>query len=192
MDRNVTFGAIAVIVLLILTSVAGVANQSASPAGPVEQADSAEQPRPRLSLTVDRATCLLGQSFVVNVSLANDGPGDLYLFRPFYWSWGGLELFVKDWNGREWSAGIECCVPPVPPDPAKLLLLGANQFFGLQTTLPVSSLMGAAGKYSIRVTYQSHAWKSVYSAETQRLPALWHESDQLTSNVVAIDVRIKD
>jgi hypothetical protein len=58
--------------------------------------------------------------------------------------------------------------------------------------LPVSSMMGEPGKYSIRVTYQSEARKSVYTEDTQRLPALWRESGQLVSNVVALEVRIKD
>jgi hypothetical protein len=141
-------------------------------------------------LTGDKIKASLQDYLTLSISILNDGPDAVYVYRHLAWGYsGGLVLHVQNEKGEP-VGQLECTVPPPPPpdDPTILVLLEEGRFYGVRRRIRVDNFMPSPGRYTLRVEYWSPIPRAFVDPKLRNLTVLWHEDPSLYSNKLDLEV----
>jgi len=138
----------------------------------------------------DKAKGHIEDVLTIDVVIRNDGPETIYLFRRLEWGiGGGLALMIKNDRGERVPTGDRILWPPLPPnDPAMLVQLDEDRFFGARRELDVKRFFRSPGKYTLQVEYVSPIFRAAYGDKLPNLPIVSGEDPAIYSNELTFEV----
>ena len=141
-------------------------------------------------LSTDKAKACMEDILDIDVSIWNNGPESVYLFRRMDWGVpGGIALYVQDERGKFVGPWIEFLLPPPSrDDPAMFVLLDAARSYGARLHQKLKNLVPGPGKYTIQVVYHSPFSQDLYDGKLRNLNVLWVEDPKMPSNQVTLEV----
>ena len=144
----------------------------------------------RLVLTGDKVKGSLGETLTIDVTIRNDGPDTVYLFGRLEWGiGGGLALAINNDRGEIVPTGDGILWPPLPPDdPALLVRLDEERFFGARRELEIGRFFRNPGKYVLQVKYWCPLFRAAYGNKLPSLPILSGEDPGIYSNKLKFEV----
>jgi len=156
-----------------------------------------ETPEPgkhlRMVINTDHEKYSLNGSLKLNALLENSGDSTVYVDRRMFWTGlsGGLKLVISDERGNFLPAqplSDALIPPPVEGDTSILVPLDRGFLYGTSVNLLIKAFFPNAGRYSIRVIYNSMLPKELVAPQLRGLPALWSGTPSIRSEPVWIDV----